>query len=58
MTRPRSALRRPATREVTARISGDRRTAEALQLEMQRLARQLGLTVGRVSIRRVNPPAR
>ena len=44
-------------RQLTARIKGDRRAAELLQLEMRRLARRLGLTVASVSIRRISPPA-
>ena len=52
--RPADALE---ARQLTARITGDRRAAELLQLEMRRLARRLGLTVARVSIRRISPPA-
>jgi hypothetical protein len=45
----------PQARQVTARIAGDRRAAELLQLEMRRLARRLGLKVDSVRIRRVTP---
>jgi hypothetical protein len=43
-SRPAPARRR-TPRQLTARITGDRRAAEILQLEMRRLARRLGLTV-------------
>lgn len=43
--------------QLAVRVTGDRRAAEALQLQMRRLARRFGLTVGRVRIRRVEPPS-
>ena len=55
-SRPAPARRR-TPRQLTARITGDRRAAEILQLEMRRLARRLGLTVASVRVRRVNPPS-
>jgi hypothetical protein len=57
MTRKGPALsrRRYAQPQLTVRVAGDRRVAEALQLEMRRLARRFGLKVGSVRIRRVDP---
>lgn len=40
-------------REVKLSVTGDRRAAESLQLEVRRLARRLGLAVTAVRIRRV-----
>lgn len=53
---PARSRRRAAPAELTVKVTGDRRVAEALQLEMRRLARRFGLTVGRVRIRRVESP--
>lgn len=50
--RSRGRLARP---QLTVRVAGTRRAAELLQIEMRRLARRLGLTVGSVRIRRVEP---
>jgi hypothetical protein len=50
-----TALRRhrAETRVLTARLVLNRRTAEALRLEIRRLARQLGMTPVAVEVRRV-----
>jgi hypothetical protein len=54
---PARSRRRGAQPQLTVKVAGDRRVAEAVQLEMRRLARRFGLTVGSVRIRRVEPPS-
>jgi hypothetical protein len=54
---PARSRRRVAQPQLRVKVAGDRRVAEALHLEMRRLARRFGLTVGSVRIRRVEPPS-
>lgn len=50
-------MRRERTRVcITARAVLDRRAAEAFRLETRRLARQLGLTLAAVRVRKIGAP--
>lgn len=59
MTRRGREVRRRsiAKRQLTMRVTGDRKAAELLQLGVRRLARRLGLPVAAVRIRRVKSGA-